>query len=190
MDRKKVKYIYYIIGAQLILQIIFLFWGFNFKSDSNVISSTVLGMVSKVQTTTDLENFVWLFTHNFVIMFLIFWVSYVSFGVIGTFWCINNTFMLGVLTKLYLTIINNAWLTLLFMSLELIATTLVMISSTTFRIEKHKLKKTFKCKLTGFDEKYIKEKQKIEKNILFVFGVIAVILLVAAIIETVVLSSI
>lgn len=95
MEINKVKRIYYLSAAQVVLQIIFLIWGFNFKSDSSEVSSTILGMVSKVQSTNDIQNFVWLFTHNLTIMFIVFWVSYLSFGIIGTLWSINNAFMIG-----------------------------------------------------------------------------------------------
>lgn len=168
--------------VQILIIIVFFIIGFNFKPDGNTISSTVLSMLTKVQTTDSLQNFIWLFTHNLMINFVIFWISYFSFGVIGTLWCISNTFMLGLLTKLYLTIIDNVWLALLFMSLEFIAATLVMVSSTSFRIEKFKLSRS--------DENYTNKKKKLERNILYVFGMVAIILLIAAIIETIVLSSI
>ena len=190
MKNKKVIQVNYLSAAQVVLQIILLIWGFNFKSDSNEVSSTILGMVSKVQSTNDIQNFVWLFTHNLTIMFIVFWVSYLSFGIIGTLWCINNAFMLGALAKVYLIFIDNSWLAILFMSLEFIAAAVVMVSSTYFRIEKYKLKKTFKNSLSGFDEKYISIKKKLEKNILYVFAVLAITLFVAAILETVVLGSI
>lgn len=190
MEINKVKRIYYFSAAQVVLQIMFLIWGFNFKSDSSEISSTILGMISKVQSTNDIQNFVWLFTHNLTIMFIVFWVSYLSFGIIGTLWSINNAFMLGALAKVYLMFIDNAWLALLFMSLEFIAATLVMVSSTKFRIEKSKLKDKFKYSLSGFDENYISIKKKLERNILHVFGIVVIILFVAAIFETVVLGTI
>lgn len=190
MKNKKVIQVNYLSAAQVVLQIIFLIWGFNFKSDSNEVSSTILGMVSKVQSTNDIQNFVWLFTHNLTIMFVVFWVSYLSFGIIGTLWSINNAFMIGALAKVYLIFVDNVWLALLFMSLEFIAATLVMVSSTNSRIEKSKLKKTFKNSLNGFDENYISRKKKLERNILHVFGMVVIILFVAAILETVVLGTI
>ena len=190
MKNKKVTQVNFLSVSQVVLQIIFLICGFNFKSDSNEVSSTILGMVSKVQSTTDLQNFVWLFTHNLTIMFVIFWVSYFSFGVIGTLWCINNAFMIGALAKIYLIAIDNVWLSISFMSLEFITASVVMVSSTIFRVEKFKLKKTFKNSLSGFDENYISRKKKLEKNILYVFGVIATTLLIAATLETIVLGSI
>ena len=186
MEINKVKRIYYFSAAQAALQIMFLFWGFNFKSDSSEISSTILGMVSKVQSTNDIQNFIWLFTQNIVVMFVLFWVSYFSFGVIGTIWCINNTFMLGALAKVYLLVVDYAWLALVFMALELISTTIVMISSTKFRYERSKAKKIF----AGNDEMYKKTKKQQEKSILVVFAVIAGLLLIAAVLETIVLGTI
>lgn len=190
MDNMKLNKTHLINLVQILIIIVFFIIGFNFKPDGNTISSTVLSMLTKVQTTDSLQNFIWLFTHNLMINFVIFWISYFSFGVIGTLWCISNTFMLGLLTKLYLTIIDNVWLALLFMSLEFIAAIITMVSSTSFRIEKFKLKKTFKYSLSGFDENYTSKKKKLERNILYVFGMVAVILFVAAILETVVLGTI
>lgn len=189
MEINKVKRIYYFSTVQVVLQIMFLILGFNFKSDSSEISSTILGMVSKVQTTNDIQNFIWLFTHNLTIMFVVFWVSYLSFGVIGTLWSINNAFMIGALAKVYLTFVNNVWLTLLFMSLEFIAAAVVMVSSTNYRIEKSKLKKAYKKNPYGSEEEFISGKKKLEKLMLYVFGIVAGILLVAAVLETIVLSS-
>ena len=111
----KLNKIYLINLVQILIIIVFFIIGFNFKPDGNTISSTVLSMLTKVQTTDSLQNFIWLFTHNLMINFVIFWISYFSFGVIGTLWCISNTFMIGLLTKLYLTIIDKVWLELIFM---------------------------------------------------------------------------
>ncbi len=62
------------------------------------------------------------------------------------------------------------------------------LSSTYFRLEKHNLKKAFKNKI-GSDEIYKIKKKKHEKNILYVFAVVVIVLLIAAIFETIVLSS-
>lgn len=186
MRSKKIKYV---LIAQLVFQIVCLILGFNFKSDTNVVSSSILGMITKVQCTNNLQNFIWVFTHNLAMMFIIFWISYFTFGIIGTFWCINNSFMIGTLTKSYFAIMgNSAWLSFLFMALELIAAILVTLSSTYFKLEKYNFKKTFKNKV-DFDEIYKIEKKKHEKNILYVFAVVAIVLLTAAILETIVLSS-
>ncbi len=189
MGSKKIKALHYLLTAQLILQIVFLIFGFNFKSDANAVSSSILGMITKVQCTNNLQNFAWAFTHNLTMMFIIFWLSYFSFGIIGTLWCINNSFMIGALAKVYFLVIdNNVWLSILFMALELIAAILVTLSSTYFRLEKHNFKKAFKNKI-GSDEIYKIKKKKHEKNILHVFAVVAIVLLIAAIFETIVLSS-
>ena len=56
MKNKKFKNLYYWNVAQLILTFIFLIWGFNFKTDNQIISSTILGMIAKVQCTNWLQN--------------------------------------------------------------------------------------------------------------------------------------
>ncbi len=188
MKNKKFKNLYYWNVAQLILTFIFLIWGFNFKTDNQIISSTILGMIAKVQCTNWLQNLIWLFTHNLTIMFLIFWVSYFSFGVIGTLWCINNAFMIGQLSKVYLGVIDDAWVAILFMLLEFVAAIITMVSSTYFRLKKFNLKKAANDKIYSA-ENYEKYKKKHEKNILFVYAIIAIILLIAAVLESVVLSS-
>lgn len=190
MKNKKNKNVYSLLLVQLILQIISLILGFNFKSNSNSISSIMLGMITKVQGTNSFQNFIWAFTQNLTIMFLVFWVSYFSFGIIGTLWCINNSFMLGSLAKVYFDIIHSdVWLSILFMALELIAAIAVTFSSTYFRFEKYNFKKAFKNHI-NFDEFYMMEKKKREKNILYVFATVAAIILAAAILETIVLGSI
>ena len=189
MKSKKIKAVYYLLIAQLILQVVCLIWGFNFKSDSNVVSSSILGMITKVQCTNNLQNFIWAFTHNLAMMFIIFWLSYFTFGIIGTFWCVNNSFMIGGLAKAYFGIMSSsAWLSILFMVLELIAAMLVTLSSTYFKLERHNFKKAFRNKI-DFDEIYKIEKKKHEKSILYVFAAVAIVLLIAAILETIVLSS-
>ncbi len=189
MKSKKIKAVHYLLIAQLVLQVVCLIWGFNFKSDSSVVSSSILGMITKVQCTNNLQNFVWAFTHNLAMMFIIFWLSYFTFGIIGTFWCINNSFMIGALAKAYFGIMSSsAWLSILFMVLELIAAILVTLSSTYFKLERHNFKKAFRNKI-DFDEIYRIEKKKHEKSILYVFAAVAIVLLIAAIIETIVLSS-
>ena len=97
--------------------------------------------------------------------------------------------MIGALTKAYFSIMSSsAWLSILFMVLELIAAVLVTLSSTYFKLERHNFKKAFKNKI-DFDEIYKIEKKKHEKSILYVFTAVAIVLLIAAILETIVLSS-
>ena len=44
----KNKALHYLLTAQLILKIVFLIFGFNFKSDVNAVSSSILGMITKM----------------------------------------------------------------------------------------------------------------------------------------------
>lgn len=175
--------------VQMLAIITFFIIGFNFKSEAAALPSTVLGMLTKVQSTNDLQNFVWLFTHNITLMFVVFWLSYFSFGAVGTIWCIGNAFMAGVLANLYLNIIKHPWLSILFIALEFAAEIVITISSTYLRFKKFNLKKANNDKIYSA-ENYAKYKKKYEKNILFVYAIIAIILLIAAILESVVLSSI
>lgn len=171
--------------AQILVIAIFFIIGFNFKSEAAALPSTALEMLTKVQSTDDFQNFIWLFTHNITLMFVVFWISYFSFGAVGTVWCIGNAFMAGVLANLYLTIIKNPWLSILFIALELAAEIIITISSTYFRIEKFKFKKAYKDNLSEYEIR----KKKQEKNILLTFATVAVLLFVAALFETIVLSS-
>lgn len=184
----KVKKVYYFIVFQLFLNTLFLIWGFYFKSDNNTISSSILGIVTKVQCTNDFQNFIWLFSHNLTIMFLSFWLSYFTFGVIGTIWSINNAFMLGALTKIYRSILNNGWLSITFMAIEFVATLIITFSSTYFRSEKTYLKKFNNESIYSRD--YMIKKKAYEKNILRIFMIVAILLLISAILETLVLHSI
>ena len=182
----KIKWnkLYSINIAQIILFISFFLWGFNFKSESNVISTNILGMLTKVQTTNTMQNFLWCFSHNLTIMFIVFWISYWTFGVVGTIWCVNNAFMLGGLIKLSLTSVNNPWLSVTFMILELLAAIILALTSTYFVLFKNRKKNYI------YENEYEIEKKNRQKNVLITLGIIAIILLIAAIIETIVLSLI
>lgn len=96
--------------------------------------------------------------------------------------------MIGQLSKVYLSVINDAWIAALFMLLEFVAAIITMVSSTYFRLKKFNLKKATNDKIYSA-ENYEKYKKKHEKNILFVYVIIAIILLIAAVLESVVLSS-
>ena len=89
---------------------------------------------------------------------------------------------------MYLDVIDDAWVAILFMLLEFVAAIITMVSSTYFRFKKFSLKKTVNDKIYSA-ENYVKNKKKHEKNILFVYAIIAIILLIAAVLESVVLSS-
>ncbi len=178
---KKFKKIYLISLTQIALQIMFFIWGINFKSDSNTISANILGMLTKIQTTNNLQNFIWCFTSNFAVLFIVFWISYWTFGVIGTLWSIDSSFALGSMVKVSL--ILNSWLSICFVFLEFIASIIAVTASTYFRIEKFKIKD---ASIENEISKTIKKKQ--EKRISFTLVMIVFILLIAAILETIVLS--
>ncbi len=63
---------YFINLVQLLIIIVFFIIGINFKAEGSTISSTILSMLTKVQTSTPLQNFIWLLTHNLTVMFLVF----------------------------------------------------------------------------------------------------------------------
>ena len=112
MNKVKFKKNYLIGLAQLIVQIACFVGGIYFSSNSNVISSNFLEMLTKVQTTNSLQNFFWCSTNNLAVLFIVFWLSYWTFGIIGTFWCANFSFMLGLMVKL--SPIIGSWISVCF----------------------------------------------------------------------------
>lgn len=184
---KKVKKVYLINLAQLILQVVFFIWGMYFKSDSQNISASTLGMLTKIQTTSNFQNFFWCFTNNFSVLFIVFWLSYWTFGIIGTLWCANSSFVLGAMVKFSFVI--RSWISPCFMLLELIASMFIVIASTYFRIEKFKFKNFCEENQINIDSKRLKiAKRKQEKNMLITMVTVAFILLIAATLETVALN--
>jgi hypothetical protein len=61
MNKFKFKKIYLMNLLQLVTQVAFFVWGIYFESDSNVIPANFLGTLTKVQTTSNLQNFGWWF---------------------------------------------------------------------------------------------------------------------------------
>lgn len=184
---KKFKKIHLISLVQLIVYIVFFVCGICFNSTNDTVSSNVLGMLTKIQITNNFQNFLWCFTNNFAVLFIVFWLSYWTFGVIGTLWCVNSSFALGSMIKFSLII--NSWICVCFISLELIASIFVIITSTYFRIKRFQFKTL--CKKNHIDisdNKYKATKKSQEKNILFVLAIIAFILLIGATLETITLS--
>lgn len=170
---------------QVILLTIFFIWGIFFKSNANVVSANFLGMLTKVQTTNSLQNFIWCFTNNFAVLFIMFWLSYFTFGVVGTLWCMKSAFSLGYMIKFSFGI--RSYLSVCFILLELSAIVIMLLFSTRFRAQRFRLKKV---QDDMSDDDYDKEKKYLEKNILLVFAVIFLILLVSATLEMITLSSI
>lgn len=189
MRKTKLKKVYTICLFQILLQIVFLVLGFNFKSDTNVINANFLSMLTKVQTTGHLKNFVWCLTNNIIVLFIIFWLSYWTFGIFGTVWCANSSFVLGSLIEYSLAM--NSWLSICFILLELLDSMVIVLASTYFRFEKFKFKKF--CKKNHIDisdEKYKLGNKKQENKILITLATVAAILLTAATLETIALSQI
>lgn len=158
-----------ILGIHLLIQMACVIMGFLFKSNDNVVPSTLLEIVTKVQTTNSFQNFVWCFTNNFAILFIVFWVNYWTWGIVGTIWSSSSAFVLGSVIKVSMTL--NLWIVPIFISLELIASIIILISSTYYRLEKNI------------------EKGKRQKGIIITLTVVSLILLIAAILETIVLNS-
>ncbi|MDR1628552.1 MAG: hypothetical protein LBR79_07290 [Oscillospiraceae bacterium] len=95
-------------------------------------------------------------------------------------WCINSSFMLGVVVKLSLSV--GSWISVCFMALEFVAAIVVVLSSTYFRFEKLKFKKICeKNHMDADDERPKTVKKKQEKNILVILFIVMVISLIAAI---------
>jgi len=189
MKKIKLKKIYIISVFQILLQIAFLVWGIHFKSNSNIVDTNFLSLLTKIQTTGSLQNFIWCLTNNITVLFVIFWLSYWTFGIIGILWCVNSSFMLGAIIEISL--IERSWISIWFVLLEFLASMIIVLSSTYFRFEKFRFKKD--CKKNHIDvddEKYKLGNKKREKNILIIFAVVTAILLIAATLETIALSLI
>lgn len=165
----KIKVIHVICLLQLLLQITFLIFGICFKSDSNVLNTSFLSLLTKVQSTNTLGRFFWCFTNNISVLYMIFWINYWSFGILGTIWCVGSSFMLGAVIEFAL--ICNSWISVFFSVLELLASMIIILSSTYFRFEKF-------------------EKKVRHRYILIFLLVVAAILLVAAVLETIALNMI
>lgn len=186
---KKIKKVYLINLTQFVLQVIFFIWGVCFRSDSSDIPANILGMLSKIQTTSNFQNFVWCFTNNFSVLFIVFWLSYWTFGIIGTLWCANSSFALGAMIKF--SFVLHSWISLCFILLELIASIFTVMASTYFRIEKFKFKNFCeKNQININDEKCKIIERKQEKNMLITVVTVVFVLLIAAILETIALSVI
>lgn len=148
---------------------------FYFSPKSDRINVQFISMLTKLQSTNFFGNVCWLFSHNFSIMFIIYLISYLTFGVIGTLWCAVNSFMIGALLKIYVTMIHNNVVDLIigcsFMAIEFACSVAIAYFSTYFRIEDHKSKKIDKVKS------------------IIVIDTVAVLLLISAILEAVVIHN-
>ena len=176
INSKKTNKIKLILVLQLIVQIVCSILGLSLKLSSDIVPSTFLTVMTKVQTAGNLQNFLRCFTNNLSVLFIIFWLNYWTVGIIGTLWCANSVFVLSSVIKTSLLL--NSWIAPCFLILELIASVTTVTMSTYFGISKiYKLDKE-------------SEGNKREKSILSAMALIAIITLVAAILETVALSLI
>ena len=166
MNKIKIKVIHIICFFQLILQITFLIFGICFKSDSNVLDTNFLSLLTKVQSTNTLQSF---FGALQIILQFYMRFSGLIIGVIGSVWCIGSCFMLGAVIEF--AVIYNSWISIFFIILELLASMIIILSSTYFRFEK-------------FEKK---DRQRYTLTVLFI---VAVILLIAVVLETNALSLI
>ncbi len=189
MEKFKWEKIKIIFSLQILLQIAFLICGITFKPNSNVINTNFLSMLTKVQAFSNLQNFIWCFSNNLIVMFIIFWINYWTFGVVGTIWSINSSLLLGSIIEYSLII--NSWISVSFVLLEFIVSIITIVSSTYFRFERFKSKRILKINSNETNNKKYKLDKKLrEKHILFMFGTIATILLISAILETIDLNLI
>ena len=158
-----------VLGIYLLILAVCFVLGFFFKSNDNVVPTTLLEIVTKVQTTNSFQNFIWCFTNNFAILFITFWVNYWTWGTIGIIWCASSTFILGSVTKFSVAL--NLWIVPVFISLELMASIIILLSSTYYRFEKNI------------------EKGERQRGIIITLIVVTLILIIVAILETIVLNS-
>lgn len=170
-------------------QILFLIFGFVSRFDSHVISTNFLGLLTKIQTTSSFQNFVWCFTNNFFVLFIIFWISYWSFGLVGVLWCTNSSYVLGVVLAFSCDI--HSLVAIIFVLLEFACSVVIVEASIYFRFSKYKFSKF--CEINYIDKDnpiYQTWKSKQDKNVLITLGVVASILLIAAILEMTTIDSI
>ncbi len=173
----------------ILLQIVFLIFGFVSKFDSHVMGTNFLGLLTKIQTTGSFQNFIWCFTNNFTVLFIIFWLSYWSFGAVGILWCVNSSYVLGVVLRFSWDI--NSPMAISFILLEFASSVIIVATSMYFRFVKHQFAKFCETNYIGKDNPiYRTWKNKREKNILITLGAVAIILLIAAILEMIVIASI
>lgn len=163
-----------LICFQICLFVIcFILGCFYFSPKSDRINVQFISMLTKLQSSNFLGNVCWLFSHNFSIMLIIYLMSYLTFGVIGTLWCSANSFMIGALMKIYVTMIHNNFVDRImgcsFMAIEFACSVAITSFSTYFRIEDHKQKKIDKV------------------NSVIVIDSVAVLLLISAIIESMII---
>lgn len=191
MKRSKLRryVIYCLVLIQAVIQLCFFIIGMNFRSESSMMSSVLLGILTKVQVTNDFQNFIWAFSNNISILFIIFWISYWTFGVMGCICCINLSFVLG--TIMQLAIAMNSLSAISFVAFEFLATLIITLTSFKFRIDKFDFTKMCeKESIVPEDISCKVWKQKHHKKIIMTFLCISIILLVAAVLETYVLKSI
>lgn len=185
MKIKNAKINVIISFLQLIILIIFFIWGINFKTESRVLDSNFFGVLSKIQISSNWQNFFWCLTNNISVLFIVFWLNYLTFGIIGTLWNLNNVFILAKIIKISLLL--NSWLGVIFISLEIFSSLYSLLLSTHFRLEKYKLRKSYK-------EHHINEityknyDKHLKRNILINLSIIGGLLLIAAILETITLK--
>lgn len=186
MDKVKFKRYYLIIFSQLVLQILFFILGINFNSPESNIHTSFLEILTKVQINNVWQDFIWCLTNNIAVVFIVFWLNYWTWGIVGTLWGINNSFILGAVFRFCF--ILNSWLSVCFVMLEFIALVYSSLGGSYFRFKKDGFKKSLNL-FHITDEKYSAIKTRQEKNIVINFLAIFIILFVAAVLESIVLNS-
>lgn len=171
MNRLNFRKIHILIVIQIIVQIGCFIWGFNFNAETNAISESFLEIITKVQTTNIWQNFAWCLGNNISVIFIVFWLNYWTWGIVGTLWSINSSFCLGILVKLCLGM--NLYIAVCFILLEWIASIISVMSTTYLRFIRRDI-----------------DKQVWQVKILRSMGLIAVLLVIAAILESIVLNYI
>lgn len=160
--------------CQVILQILFVILGCSISIKSNVVSTPMLAMLTKLQCSSWIQNFLHCFLNNIVVMFIMFWISYWTCGIVGTLWGLNTSFMIGTIAKVIVLFTNLPIkiLSITFLTMELISSVSIVCSSTYFRLSKKNMEKPVR-----------------EKGIMSVMSLVGLVLLVAGIIEATAISK-
>lgn len=126
-----------VIPCEIILIVCGLLSGIFHRNNTTTISMGFVSMATKSFYTNYWQNLLWLLSNNFAVLFLAYFANYWTAGILGTLWTVRTAFIFGVLYKLYI-YFPNKFLSLFFVTLELISASAVAIASTYHTIEKQK----------------------------------------------------
>ena len=161
-NRKIIYLIFYIAFLST-----FLFGALNNQSETNIIDLKFIKLSAKAQCNNWLSNFVFLLTNNIAIEFVLFWLNFWTYGIIGTIFLLSSSFAMGLVSKLLIEL--DLFYGISFVLLELVVSAFVFTKSLDFRLLKTKIE---------YD------------HMIKIFKVVSLLLIVAALIEVFVIERI